>query len=378
MVCSCAWDIWEVAVEWGGQRNLSERRAVRCGRTSEMETVDLPTGSRPCILIVDDVPANLGVLLDFLDDAGYEVLVAESGEGALSQLAYAHPDIILLDVTMPGIGGFETCHRLKADPRWHETPVFFLTALSDPVDKVRGFAVGAVDYITKPLHPEEVLARVRTHLQIRTLQQALEEQNALLQKAVALRLEAEAQLQQSLDRAVVIVCGGSRIQFCTRLASRFLERYFPDHDDAGVLPAALVKWGASGRAAEPWCFETAGTRLEARLFSESHPGTCFRLQLEEISTTANSPASLLRLGLTTREAEVLYWIAHGKTSPEIALILNAALNTIKKHVQNILLKLGVETRLAAALQAAEILGLGSVDPAKFRLESSPEVVRIRG
>ncbi len=343
-----------------------------------METAELTAGGRPCILIVDDVPANLGVLLDFLDDAGYEVLVAESGEGALSQLAYARPDIILLDVSMPGIDGYETCNRLKTDPRWRDTPVFFLTALSDPVDKVRGFEVGAVDFITKPLHPEEVLARVRTHLQIRALRQTLEEQNALLKKAVALRLEAEAQLQQSLDRAVLIVCGGTEVQFCTRLAHRFLERYFPDHGNAGTLPAALAKWAARGQASDPWRLVTKDACLEARLFTENHPGACFMLQLEEILTAADSPTSLLRLGLTSREAEVLYWIAHGKTSPEISLILHAALNTIKKHVQNILLKLGVETRLAAALQAAEILGLGHVDPAKFRAESAgPDVVRFR-
>lgn len=189
-----------------------------------MKQPELPP--RQTILIVDDVPANLGVLLDFLDTAGYEVLVAESGRGALDQLAYAEPDIILLDVTMPGIDGYETCRRVKADERWRDTPVLFLTALNEPTDKVRGFEVGAVDFISKPLHPEEVLARVRAHLQIRSLQRDLEEKNALLEKAVALRLEAENQLQQSLDRAVLIVCEQDQIQFCTRLAGRLLARYF--------------------------------------------------------------------------------------------------------------------------------------------------------
>ena len=153
-------------------------------------TAKSATGAvHPCILIVDDVPANLGVLLDFLDGQQYEVLVAESGESALSQLAYARPDIILLDVTMPGIDGYETCRRLKSDKRWHDTPVLFLTALNDPVDKVHGFEVGAVDFISKPLHPEEVLARVRAHLQIRSLQQqrVRAKRNGLLQQAITLR-----------------------------------------------------------------------------------------------------------------------------------------------------------------------------------------------
>lgn len=330
-----------------------------------MDSLDLPDDRKPSILIVDDVPANVGVLLDFLDGAGYEVLVAESGEGALSQLAYAHPDIILLDVTMPGMDGYETCRRLKDNPRWREIPVFFLTALSEPTDKVRGFAVGAVDYITKPLHAEEVLARVRAHLQIRALRRQLEDQNALLQKAIALRQEAEDQLQQSLDRAVLVVHREDGIQFCTRLAHRLLDHYFPESTGTNRLPATLVAW-TDGEHRQPWRQETPDTRLEIRLFTESTSCRSFMLTLEEISLHTDSPASLRALGLTTREAEVLYWIAHGKTNPEIALILEAALNTVKKHVQNILLKLDLETRLAAALRAAELLGLGTEESGKFR------------
>jgi DNA-binding response OmpR family regulator/DNA-binding CsgD family transcriptional regulator len=320
---------------------------------------------RQTILIVDDVPANLGVLLDFLDTAGYQVLVAESGKSALSQLDYAHPDIILLDVAMPGIDGYETCRRLKKDERWRDTPVVFLTALNETTDKVRGFEVGAVDFITKPLHPEEVLARVRAHLQIRSLQHDLEEKNGLLEKAVALRLEAENQLQQSLDRAVLVVSDGNRIQFCTRLARRLLKRYFPPTREEDLLPTPLVDWSSNGLAKDSWEKELKETRLEVRMFAERKPGACFMLLLEECAVGGQSPESLLCLGLTAREAEVLFWIAHGKTSPEIAIILDAALNTVKKHVQNILLKLGVETRLAAALRASQILGLSEVDNAKF-------------
>ena len=216
-----------------------------------MDKCELRDDQRPCIMIVDDVPANLGVLLDFLDSAGYEVLVAESGEGALAQLAYAQPDIILLDVTMPGMDGYETCRRLKAEARWRDTPVFFLTALNDPVDKVRGFTAGAVDYITKPLPPEEVLARVRAHLQIKALRRELEDRNALLQRAIELRLEAEEQLQQSLDRAVLVV-QEKEIQFCTRLARQILERHFPGHFAPGTLPPELSAWISKGPNAAPW------------------------------------------------------------------------------------------------------------------------------
>ncbi len=324
------------------------------------DTPDEETAPRARVLIVDDVPANLDVLVDVLDGAGYDVRVAESGEGALRQLDHARPDLILLDVTMPGIDGYETCRRVKADLRWRDTPVLFLTAHHDPAEKLRGFDAGAVDFITKPLHPPEVLARVRAHLQIRALQHALAERNVELERAVALRLEAERQLQESLDRAVLIVGEGGTIQFCTRLARRLLTRFFPgENDQSARLPVALADWAAdAARRPGPWTGPGAETRLGARLFAEGQPGAGFMLLLEEKPSGAvGSPGRLTALGLTAREAEVLYWIAHGKTSPEIAIILDAAPNTIKKHVQNILPKLGVETRLAAALRAAELMGI---------------------
>ena len=318
------------------------------------ETSDEPC---PSILIVDDLPGNLGGLLDFLHDAGYEVRVAASGESALERMERTRPDIILLDVNMPGIDGFETCRRLKADARWKDTPVLFLTALNDLVDKVRGFEVGAVDFISKPLQAEEVLARVRAHLQIRALQQTLADQNELLRAAIALRVEAEAQLQESLQSAVVIVHDHDAMGFCTRLARQLLDKYFPDHAGLRRLPAALSAWAQNGGGSEPWHLENDGARLEARLYAERPLGRSWLLTLEETVLVPDSPSNLWRLGLTVRETEVLYWIAHGKSNPEIAIILGAALNTIKRHVQSLLMKLGVESRLAAALQAAEILGL---------------------
>jgi signal transduction histidine kinase len=119
------------------------------------------------ILIVDDNPTNLGVLFDYLRESGFKVLIAQDGEGALQRALYAKPDIILLDVMMPGINGFETCRQLKKNADTADIPVIFMTALSETVDKVRGFKLGAVDYVTKPLQHEEVLARIQTHLTVR-------------------------------------------------------------------------------------------------------------------------------------------------------------------------------------------------------------------
>ncbi|MEH2369693.1 hybrid sensor histidine kinase/response regulator [Nostoc sp.] len=143
------------------------------------------------ILIVDDNPTNLGVLFDFLADSGFQVLVAQDGEDAIEQVEYALPDLILLDVLMPGMDGFETCQHLKAQESTKDIPVIFMTALSETVDKVRGLNLGAVDYITKPLQHEEVLARVKIHLSIRNLTKRLQEQNVHLEQEIQERTKAE-------------------------------------------------------------------------------------------------------------------------------------------------------------------------------------------
>lgn len=127
------------------------------------------------VLVVDDNVTNLKVAIQYLKAQGLEIITARNGESCLDRAAYAQPDLILLDIQMPGIDGFETCRRLKANEVTRDIPVIFMTALSDVEDKVRGFEVGGVDYVTKPIQVEEVWARVSTHLTIRQLQQEMEE-----------------------------------------------------------------------------------------------------------------------------------------------------------------------------------------------------------
>ncbi len=154
-----------------------------------MSQVNLEIGR---ILIVDDNPNNLKVLSGVLRSTGWEILVATDGEGAIEQAEYSQPDIMLLDVMMPGMDGFETCQRLKTQRGIADIPVIFMTSLSDTVDKVKGFSVGAVDYITKPFEQEEVVARVRAHLKIRNLTKQVQVQNEQLQT-----------LTQTLEQRVV-------------------------------------------------------------------------------------------------------------------------------------------------------------------------------
>ena len=136
----------------------------------------MKTGLTGLILIVDDTPTNLDVISEALSNAGYKVAIATSGERALQQVERRPPDLILLDVMMPGIDGFETCQRLKANEKTCDIPVMFMTALADVDNKVKGLKLGAVDYVTKPFQEQEVLARVKTHLQLRLLTQNLEQQ----------------------------------------------------------------------------------------------------------------------------------------------------------------------------------------------------------
>jgi signal transduction histidine kinase len=146
------------------------------------------------ILIVDDNPNNTKVLFELLKQAGYRVLVAKSGESALERLQSVSPDLILLDVMMPGVDGFETCRRLKASPATQNIPTIFMTALSDATDKVKGLSLGAVDYITKPFQQEEVLARVNIHLKLYHLNRELEQRVAERTAELSIAL---TQLKQS-------------------------------------------------------------------------------------------------------------------------------------------------------------------------------------
>lgn len=146
-----------------------------------MNSVTQPTAT---ILIVDDNSANLGVLSDALDQAGYEVWVAKSGRIALERVKYALPNLILLDVMMPEMDGFEACRQLQSNLATQHIPIIFMTALSDTSHKIEGFQLGAVDYITKPFQQEEVLARVKLHLKLHDLTQKLEEKNLLLEQKV--------------------------------------------------------------------------------------------------------------------------------------------------------------------------------------------------
>jgi DNA-binding NarL/FixJ family response regulator len=296
------------------------------------------------VLVVDDTPANLGVVLELLGAAGLRVLLAENGLRALELLAQQPVDLVLLDVMMPGLDGFATFAKLREQPAATDIPVLFMTAVDEPAQKVRALEGGAVDYISKPFHPPEVLARVRTHLELRAARRALLAQNERLEAEVALRLDAEAQLAQSLDRALLVADQHGRLVFITRHAANLLHKHLPAWS-RDALPPEL-------RTA-PRVPTTVGALLVRRFAERDNDAlTVFFLHEEH---ALPGPTELMQLGLTPRQAEVLYWIAQGKTNGEIAIILGTSPRTVHKHVEMLFERLGVENRAGAIATAARIL-----------------------
>jgi DNA-binding response OmpR family regulator len=166
------------------------------------------------ILLVDDQPANLDVLYELLNAAGYRIFVAPNGPVALKVVEQAEPDLILLDVRMPGMNGYEVCQKLKQDEKTQDIPVIFITAENQTEGVVAGFQAGGVDYITKPFRDEEVLVRVRTHLRLNRLQRELETKSDAL--------EEKNQSLEAANQALAIA--NQQIQEANQHKSEFLAR----------------------------------------------------------------------------------------------------------------------------------------------------------
>ena len=204
-----------------------------------------PWTHKPVILMVDDTPTNLGVLSEFLSLDGYEVLVAEDGESALERASYAKPDLILLDVLMPEMDGFETCRRLKAQPDTQNIPIIFMTALSDTDHKIQGFEVGAVDYITKPFQQEEVRARVSTHLHLLHIQRQLQDQNRELQEEIQAHTRTQATVAYLDDQIKSLTDSGTIIG-----ESPVLKNVFEQVAQVAATDATVLILGETGTGKE--------------------------------------------------------------------------------------------------------------------------------
>jgi DNA-binding response OmpR family regulator/DNA-binding CsgD family transcriptional regulator len=296
----------------------------------------------PTILIVDDVIDNLAVLHDALDESGYRVLVSNDGESALETASNMQPDLILLDAMMPEMDGFEVCVKLKDNMVTSQIPVIFMTGLTESEHVVKAFQSGGTDYITKPIRITEVLARITSHMQTsHMVHQARVALDAFGQAAIALSPEAE------------------KVVWQTPLAKQLLKKYFEDtySEYNAKTPLPLLNWVENIRLNKqtlesylPLVIIKTRSRLTFTITDTNDEQVV--ILLREESDEAQIEALMSIFKLTNRESEVLYWATKGKTSRDIGDILGSSPRTVNKHLEHVFVKLGVETRTAAASMAA--------------------------
>ena len=299
----------------------------------------IETKKRDIALVVDDSPETLRLLTDALDGAGMTVMVAMDGAAAMRIVDQITPDIVLLDAVMPGIDGFETCRRLKRDAGLSNVPVIFMTGLAETEHIVRGLEAGGVDYVTKTIVIEEMLARIRVHLA-----------NARLTQSARAALDVSGRFLLAVNRQGTIMWATPQAQ---KLLSANLAA---SANDELVLPEPMLQWleqaqtGKSGSKTPAMASFPDNEQLRLQYMGKLGPNE-FLLRLAKESST-NQPAEFSsELGLTTREGEVLSWLSKGKTNRDIAQILGLSPRTVDKHLEQIYAKLGVENRTAAAAMA---------------------------
>ncbi len=292
------------------------------------------------VLVVDDSPDALSLINDALESAGLDVLVALEGRQALTIARRIRPDIILLDAIMPNMDGFDTCRTLKADPALASIPVIFMTGLVDTDDIVRGLEAGGVDYLTKPINPHELLARMRVHLS-----------NARLTNSAQSALDSTGQ-------HLVTVSASGQLCWATPQAYALLARARVDEAwQQQQLAPQLARWLSHAPVpGSQLALSGLDYPLAVRLISHQDNGEQL---LKLIDGERPGGAAMLKaeLALTERESEVLYWIANGKTNREAAEILQMSPRTVNKHLEQIFPKLGVENRTAAAGVALRLLAM---------------------
>jgi DNA-binding response OmpR family regulator/DNA-binding CsgD family transcriptional regulator len=300
---------------------------------------------RDTVLVVDDTPETLGFLTDTLDHAGFTVLIATDGEAALELVEQITPDLVLMDAVMPGMSGFEACRRLKHEKFLSNLPVIFMTGLSETEHVVEGLAAGGVDYVTKPLVIEELLARIRVHLA-----------NARKASGSQAVLDASGRFLLATDRS-------GQLLWCTPKARQLLAELFPEQSTPDGMTAALpapvlAQLLRLREERDPnqsrSLLEVGAHCLEFAMLSSIGPD---ELLFRVTETHQGTDEQLLQqsLGLTLREAEVLLWISRGKANRDIGEIMQISPRTVNKHLEQVFIKLGVENRAAAAARAVRVL-----------------------
>ena len=289
----------------------------------------------PTVLVVDDSLDTVRMINDTLEQHGMTVLVALDGPQALNITQNITPDIILLDGLMPNMDGFETCHQLKRNPLLVDVPIIFMTGLSDTEHVVMGLNLGAVDYVTKPINTEELIARMQVHLA-----------NARMAKSAYIAMDQTGQYLFAINNEGYILWATPQV-----LKRLKMVGIIPT-EETNKFQIKISNWLAHSPKAGHYLYlnnENTGSRIEflASISDHEHllrlvATNCNKDDTERLEET---------FGLTGREADVLLWIANGKTNREIGLILNMSPRTVNKHLEQVFRKIGVENRTSAAASA---------------------------
>lgn len=287
---------------------------------------------RDTILVVDDTPETLGLLTDTLDHAGFTVLIATDGQSALELLDQITPDLVLMDAVMPGMSGFESCRRMKQEKMLSNLPVIFLTGLSESSHVVEGLASGGVDYVTKPIVVDELLARIRVHLT-----------NARAAQGAGAALDASGNFLLATDRA-------GRILWCTPKAKQLLA----DSTLQGVISEQLVRLRQQNSGQGRTVLQMGSRQIEIAVVSAIGPNE-WLFRLTDGVVVVEEEVLQKSLAISSRESEVLLWVSRGKSNREIGEILTISPRTVDKHLAQIYTKLGVANRASAAARAVKVL-----------------------
>lgn len=300
------------------------------------------TAPRDIVLLVDDSPEALGFLTEALEQSGFSVLIATSGQFAISIVERITPDLILLDAVMPGMDGFETCRKLKANPAVSQVPVIFMTGLTETEHLVNGLESGGVDYLTKPINIDELRARIRVHLS-----------NARSVQSARVALDAAG-------RHLLAVRGNGSLQWSTPQATRLINSAFRQEDGLEQVTGRIASWFTDReKTSFPREITFAVKPGEATTLQLSFLGAMgpdeYLVRVSALSNRAEDVVLRDHFPLTQRESEVLLWIAKGKSNKDIGDILGLSSRTVNKHLEQIYIKLGVENRASAAVKAANVL-----------------------
>ncbi|MCJ8519678.1 DNA-binding response OmpR family regulator [Pseudorhizobium tarimense] len=296
---------------------------------------------RDIVLLVDDSPEALGFLTEALEQSGFSVLIATSGQAALNIVERITPDLILLDAVMPAMDGFETCRRLKANAAISQIPVIFMTGLTETEHVVNALNSGGVDYLTKPINIDELRARIRVHLA-----------NARSAQSARVALDAAG-------RHLLAVKGNGAIHWSTPQATRLVNAAARSDDGLDVVSDQIGIWLSTrtmqGGRDDAFSLTLTGDAGLHFTYLGAIGSDEFLFRLTGSSQRAGPDVLRHHFALTLRESEVLEWIAKGKSNRDIGDILGLSARTVNKHLEQIYVKLGVENRASAAVKAAQVL-----------------------